>query len=243
MKIEQVFEDNDFCTIVGEAYSGGNLLEKAISIPYSIFTFKEALEIMRGVLQALAYLDSKDIVHRDIKLQNIMIKYDDGSYHCGLIDFGFAHVWKNDQKRPIYGTVGFYAPEILQQKNFDCRSDVFSAGIVFFNLLAGRHAFSYKDHKKDLLEKNAIGKIDFDYLNEEHLPPIPPQVVDLLKRMLTVKLEDRIRAADALKHEAFNLLSIKYDVVRPKNSSPGSSYKIIEEEYAWLNNQQRVPSH
>ena len=80
-------------------------------------------------------MEERDIVHRDLKTQNIVFKYTDGSYDLALVDFGFAINYKKLQERPkIFGTAGYFAPEILKLEAFDCRADIYSLGVVMFQM-------------------------------------------------------------------------------------------------------------
>lgn len=97
--------------------------------------YRQSLRMIRGILEGLSYLESLGIIHRDIKFQNIVLRYSDGSFSPVIIDFGFAMKAKEgspDAKK--YGTLGYYAPEVLSHQGFDCRADVYSAGIVLFNM-------------------------------------------------------------------------------------------------------------
>jgi len=68
-------------------------------------------------------------------MQNVVFKYNDGSYDLALIDFGFAHNWKEpQQKKQHYGTIGYFAPEIFRDELSDTRADVYSLGIMFYTM-------------------------------------------------------------------------------------------------------------
>ena len=132
MKIWGIFEDDKEVKIVSDCYYGGNLYKR---LEKGSLDYRETLEVIRRILKGLAYLETKNIVHRDIKTQNIVFKYEDGSFDLAIVDFGFSLNWKNlKQSPPIYGTLGYFGPEILRLEPFDCRADVYSVGIIMFEM-------------------------------------------------------------------------------------------------------------
>ncbi len=102
----------------------------------------EVSQIVKGVLEGLAYLDEKNIIHRDIKLQNILI----GSYtdlsQCIIIDFGLA-TYNVEEIRYKYnraGTLLYQSPEQLKGDNYYGKSiDIWATGVVLYELLTGQH--------------------------------------------------------------------------------------------------------
>lgn len=73
------------------------------------------------------------MVHRDIKPENIILN-DLQSVNIKIIDFGFATSLKSTQIHSVCGTPGYFAPEVLSKKECGFNSDMFSAGVVFYNL-------------------------------------------------------------------------------------------------------------
>lgn len=135
LKLRMVFEEPGVKTLVTDYYEGGDLFKHLCSNNH-ILSWREALEYTKGVLTGLAYLEKFGIVHRDIKLGNVARRYNDNSHNVVILDFGFAVRIKDCKTIPKkYGTVGFYAPEVLSgQEMFDCRADVYSTGILLFTM-------------------------------------------------------------------------------------------------------------
>ena len=98
--------------------------------------WKEALHFITQVMRALRHAHSRGIVHRDIKPQNIMVLRD-GS--CKVADFGIAHLGnsQNTMTQEALGSVHYIAPEQAKGAKVDARTDIYSAGVVLYEMLAG----------------------------------------------------------------------------------------------------------
>eukprot|EP00928_Gymnodinium_smaydae_P087459 TRINITY_DN7171_c0_g1_i2.p1 TRINITY_DN7171_c0_g1~~TRINITY_DN7171_c0_g1_i2.p1 ORF type:complete len:265 (+),score=31.52 TRINITY_DN7171_c0_g1_i2:162-956(+) len=112
-------------------------LRKLVS--QQLFTQDRAIETKRGVLSALAYVHEFDIVHRDVKPDNIAIA-DDGCPR--LMDFGLASCLTDaEEMRKFPGTLGFAAPELYARKAYGFPVDVYASGATFYFMLSGKRAF------------------------------------------------------------------------------------------------------
>ena len=119
--------------LVLEYLKGQTLLDKIEY--YTKFTVKEACEIMLQLLEAVAYTHEHQIIHRDIKPQNIFY-LSNGTVKLG--DFGIAKNEKEAENHgKILGSVHYLAPEVLQGKPFSVASDIYASGVTFFQLVTG----------------------------------------------------------------------------------------------------------
>ena len=119
--------------LVLEYLEGQTLLDKIEY--YTKFTVKEACEIMIQLLEAISYTHDHQIIHRDIKPQNIFL-LPNGTVKLG--DFGIAKNEKEAENHgKILGSVHFLAPEVLSGEPFSVCSDIYAAGITFFQLVTG----------------------------------------------------------------------------------------------------------
>ncbi|EGR33203.1 protein kinase domain protein [Ichthyophthirius multifiliis] len=139
----------------------------------------EAKYIFKQIVSAIAYCHSKNIVHRDIKLENILYE----NQNVKIIDFGFA-VCTNLKIKIFCGTPTYMSPEIVSKIEY-CgkKSDIWSLGIVLYIILVGRCPF-YAHSDIELFKKIKNNKLEFpDNLN--------PQAFNLLNKILRKNPEER----------------------------------------------------
>ena len=128
---EGVWNNRPF--LVLEYLKGETLLDKIEF--YTKFSVKESCEIMNQLLDAIQYTHDHKIIHRDIKPQNVFY-LSNGTVKLG--DFGIAKNEKEAENHgKILGSVHFLAPEVLTGEPFSVSSDIYAAGITFFQLVTG----------------------------------------------------------------------------------------------------------
>lgn len=184
VKIYDLGVSDDHAHIAMEYLPGGDLKQK---IERGILE-NEAVAYTRQIAGALAQLHSLGILHRDLKPGNIMLR-DDGS--VALIDFGLAKRMRLKQEitdsGEIFGTPYYMSPEQGRGNGVDARSDVYSLGIIFFEMLTGKKPFSGVD---------AMGII-FKH-SEAPVPVLPHRLSKyqaVINMLLAKKPEDRIQSA------------------------------------------------
>ena len=158
------------------------------------------------VFSGLWYLHENKILHRDIKLENIMIseKEKDNStgeelFWAKIIDFGTAKLFeKNKKEKDVVGSSYYIAPEVLKQ-NYNEKCDTWSVGVILYMTLVGRAPFDGKDDEEII---NKISSVDYNK-NEPRLVKHSPEVRDLVNKLLEKNIEKRYSAKDALKHPWF----------------------------------------
>ncbi|HTU81418.1 MAG TPA: protein kinase [Candidatus Acidoferrales bacterium] len=132
-------EDQGLYYIVMELIRGKTLS----SLESGELGYKQALGYVYEVLEALEYANSQGVVHRDIKPSNIMIV--EGGAHVKLTDFGLARrasdVTQTTRTGQIVGTISYLAPERFLSKPADVRSDLYSVGIVMYEIFTGTLPF------------------------------------------------------------------------------------------------------
>ena len=138
VKIYETLETDKHIIIVMELCAGGDLMNyvrkrRRLKEPYAKLIFKQLID-------GLAYIHSKCVAHRDIKLDNILL---DGKGVVKIGDFGVSKQCENkDQKmREQCGTPAYIAPEILRDRGYSFNVDLWSAGVVLFAMLYGTVPF------------------------------------------------------------------------------------------------------
>lgn len=221
MNLEEVHESKNSIYLVLELLEGGELLNY-ISVQNKL-SLRDCHRIMYCILSALAYMNDRKIMHRDLKPDNMILKKKESLSHCTLklVDFGLATQYDIDEY--LYkrcGTPGFVAPEVInapsnQNIHYDPKCDVFSAGVIFYILLTEKSPFDGRSFK-EILQKNKKCQIDFDVKPLNSNSP----AVDLLRKMLIKDPVKRLSAKQALKHPFFALYSIQ-------NSDSGKEDAIL----------------
>ncbi len=154
---------------------------------------------VKGMASAVNHLHSQDIVHRDIKPENILIKNDYSS--AVLSDFGMA-VHVSSKPTNLCGTLAYIAPEVqnaVELKDFRAgldwkKCDVFSLGVTFYTV----YEFAFLFHGREDDQTSMPGQ---DYIDEEiDSLSCDDDLKDLLKKMITVELEQRFSIDDVMKH-------------------------------------------
>lgn len=135
-----------------------------------------AVEIAIQVCKALAYAHSKSVVHRDIKPDNIQIL---PSGAVKITDFGIARIMEEPNLTidgQVFGTPSYMSPEQVAGKNLDARTDLFSLGVVLFEMLTGRKPFA----------GDSVVTITYNIMNQEVLvpPTVPFDLERIIKRSL-----------------------------------------------------------
>ncbi len=107
---------------------------------FGTLTPEQSLDITKAVLQGLAVAHREGILHRDVKPENVIL-VDDGRIKIG--DFGLARPVNNatDTGKSLLGTVAYIAPELLTRTSADSRSDLYSVGIMLYEMLTGTQPF------------------------------------------------------------------------------------------------------
>lgn len=132
IKLYEVYEGEYHIYLVMELLKGGELFDRIVK--KGISKEKDACIIIVRLLSALEYLHDLGIMHRDIKPENLILK-DEHDFEIKLADFGLAEfVSKSDLLFRRCGTPGYVAPEILADKPYDTKVDVFSAGVILYIL-------------------------------------------------------------------------------------------------------------
>ena len=146
--------DGDFDYLVMELVVGKTLRE--IMSKFTKIEPSRALDVVASVLAGLSALHRAGIVHRDVKPENIILANDG---RIKVTDFGLARPTSETKTAgtPLLGTVAYIAPEVLRGEQLDSRSDLYSVGVVLFELVTGTQPFA-GESSKDVAKEIAKGE-------------------------------------------------------------------------------------
>ena len=134
VKYYETYNDQKYIYLVMEYITGMPLFEKITKQENQTFGEHQAARYMRGLFQAINHCHAQNIVHRDIKPDNIMITADNT---VRLIDFGLSKATKNNKNMTtVAGTPFYMAPEVLEG-SYSAKADIWSLGVLLYTLVCG----------------------------------------------------------------------------------------------------------
>jgi len=195
VRLNDVYDTNQEIAILTEVLNGGELFGRLAEV--KVFPEPLAAETTRQMLRALSYLHSHDIVHRDIKLENVMYESDAVDSPLKLIDFGFAKVWDSSKvMRTACGSVAYVSPDVLRGKGYTSKCDLWSLGVIVFMLLSGYPPFNGSDEKR--IRK--IVAADVDWSHPRRWAKVSESAMDFVKGLLAQSPAARLDTQAALHH-------------------------------------------
>jgi serine/threonine protein kinase len=123
---------------------------------------ERAKSIMFQIIQGVHYLHSFGIVHRDLKLENIMMSDQKEQASPKIVDFGLSKIiGPNETANEPFGTLGYVAPEVLKKQPYTFSCDIWSLGCILYALLSGSLPFDHND-QKELMRMTMEDALKFD---------------------------------------------------------------------------------
>eukprot|EP00366_Plasmodium_knowlesi_P002876 XP_002260373.1 protein kinase, putative [Plasmodium knowlesi strain H] len=197
---EKIWKKYYIVKLILEYCEGGNLFEY-IKINGSC-THSEARVIIIKLTKTIQYINSLKIMHRDIKPENILLRTKDNIKSVVLSDFGLAKITPSNQavvkSRSVCGSDFYLAPEIIKNKEYGIKIDIWSLGVLIFFIITGKVPFTGKNANElynNILKAN-IPKL----LSKEKSLNIQPGLKNLLENILVHDPEKRFSCSDILNH-------------------------------------------
>ncbi|CAD5215292.1 unnamed protein product [Bursaphelenchus okinawaensis] len=190
--------------IVMERMTGGELFSRIQERARSAFTEREASNIMFAVCSAIQHLHSMDIVHRDVKPENLLYSSPDEDAVLKLTDFGFARKFDGTVEKPLDTpcyTPYYVAPEVLGTKPYDEACDVWAIGIITYILLCGYPPF-FSTHglpiSPGMKSRIRAGQYDFPAPEWDR---VSEAAKDIIRGCLKTDPADRSTIDQVMKHK------------------------------------------
>ncbi|XP_018620484.1 serine/threonine-protein kinase DCLK1b isoform X4 [Scleropages formosus] len=186
--------------LVMELVKGGDLFDAITST--NKYTERDASGMLYNLASAIKYLHSLNIVHCDIKPENLLVyEHQDGSKSLKLGDFGLATVVDG----PLYtvcGTPTYVAPEIIAETGYGLKVDIWAAGVITYILLCGFPPFrGTSDDQEALFDQILMGQLDFP---SPYWDSVSDSAKELITCMLQVEVDQRYTAPQVLDHPWVN---------------------------------------
>jgi len=181
----------NFCILVLEFCPEGDLAQQ-MKLNYSNFSEEKVCTWFEGLVLAIEYLHGRNLIHRDVKLQNIFLA-SDGSVRLG--DFGLCCRKDSKQSRGIAGTDAYVAPEVLLTMKVGPSLDIWSLGCVLLELITGKMLSENVDGNLAVMaiqEKDPVT----DLLKQSYTFKKAPHLAQIVKEVLISECKERPKATD-----------------------------------------------
>ncbi|KAG7328100.1 hypothetical protein KOW79_008044 [Hemibagrus wyckioides] len=194
VNLECMFETPERVFVVMEKLHG-DMLEMILSSEKGRLPERITKFLVTQILVALRHLHFKNIVHCDLKPENVLLASADSFPQVKLCDFGFARIiGEKSFRRSVVGTPAYLAPEVLRNKGYNRSLDMWSVGVIIYVSLSGTFPFNEDEDIHDQIQNAA-----FMY------PPNPwkkvtPEAIDLINNLLQVKMRKRYSVDKSLSH-------------------------------------------
>jgi len=197
VRLFEVIEDDKYYNLIQELCTGGELLTRAQK---NQLKEKDIARIFYQIMSGVAYIHGIGIVHRDLKLENVLFSTEEPNSPIKIIDFGFSvFMGKNNEMskekesesqdpkkggfkrlKSKVGTLYYISPEIIKG-NYDEKCDIWACGVILYILLAGYPPFTGNTDKEVY---NLITSLKYDF-DKERWKNISKYAKELIKNMLT----------------------------------------------------------
>ena len=192
-KVLDFGHENGNLFLISEYFSG-KALSELMNKPIA---WKEAVEILIPITEALAYAHSKGVIHRDLKPENITLVEDDRPV---LSDFSLVRIIEGEETRDVTGTnVGLGSPAYISPEQgkgltVDFRSDIYSLGVIFFEMVTGQKPFTAKTSMEIVIQHVMTAPPRPSSL----VPGLPTIIDELILALLSKDVDQRIQTMEEI---------------------------------------------
>lgn len=195
VRLVEVFDSSKSLMLVMELCSGGHLLDRIVEKRH--YSERDAAEVMYQLASVVQHMHERGIVHRDLKPENILYETKHPHSPIKVTDFGLSKIFKDGGRQIMYascGTPTYVAPEVILNRPYTNKCDMWSLGVIMYVLLSGCPPF-YSKNLKTLLKRITNGRFDF---RPSAFQDVSNEAKELIKELLTYDPEKRLSAAELL---------------------------------------------
>ncbi len=192
--IYEIDNSDDGRMFISMAFYGGDTLQNRIS--KGNINISEAVNIAIQIAEGLTKAHQKGIIHKDIKPANIIISEENT---VKIIDFGLSILKKSSQPKQLQnkmGTIPYMSPEVIKGKNIDFRTDIWSLGVVLYEMITGKLPFE-GEYDQEIIYSILVEEL---IAITELVPDIPKELERILFKVLQKKQEKRYKTMQALQN-------------------------------------------
>lgn len=196
----ETISDDAYTYIVTEWLRGQELFNRALE---KRFTENEVKILFSQIVDAVEHMHDKGIIHRDLKLENIMVVgTKNNPLNIKIVDFGFACRKNSAEASILCYTLDYVAPEVLCNEKITEACDLWSLGVILYTLLCGKKPFRSdpkprKEGENQIRDRIRTGSFD---RNSAEWHRLSKPAKDLITRLLTVNVDERLNIREAAQH-------------------------------------------
>ncbi|RWS07945.1 death-associated protein kinase 1-like protein, partial [Dinothrombium tinctorium] len=195
VQLFDVFDNGNEVILILELVRGGELFD--LLSGNERLSERDAIAYIKQILVGLKHMHEKNIAHLDLKPENIMLLENQNTHRIKLIDFGLSRLLlSNNDVREMMGTPEFVAPEIISYEPVTLASDMWSLGVITYNLLSGTSPF-LGESKQDTFANITAVNYKFD---EEYFSEISNEGINFITKLLVRDPRKRNTVYDCLNH-------------------------------------------
>ncbi|XP_078084746.1 serine/threonine-protein kinase 17B-like [Mustelus asterias] len=225
----EVYETTNEIILVLEYAAGGEVFNLCVADRDEAPSEKDVIRLLRQTLEGVVFLHQNNIVHLDLKPQNILLTNSSPLGDIKIVDFGLSRRVDNvGELREITGTPEYVAPEILNYDPISTGTDMWSIGVLVYMLLTGKSPFQGEDKQETFLN---ISQVNVDY-SEETFEGISKTAIEFIQQLLVKEPKNRSNAEACLFHpwlQAEELMSSPVPEIMPCASQTEECVKPLEE--------------
>ncbi|KAM6088868.1 serine/threonine-protein kinase 17A [Chlamydotis macqueenii] len=197
INLHEVYETATEMILVLEYAAGGEIFDQCVAEREEAFKEQDVKRLMKQILEGVSFLHRSNVVHLDLKPQNILLTSKSPLGDVKIVDFGLSRIMKSSEElREIMGTPEYVAPEVLSYDPISTATDMWSIGVLAYVMLTGISPFLGDDKQETFLN---ISQMNVSYSGED-FDLISESAVDFIKTLLVKKPEDRATAEESLQH-------------------------------------------